>query len=233
MGSSDTLLIQLGGDEVALQVRRSPRARRIALQVEAGRGGVSLVLPRGASIKEGMRFAYEKAVWIQTRLATLPPSVPFVDGAVVPLLGVDHHVRHRPEMRGTVCRAAGEIHVAGQAEHLARRLRDWLRTEAQRELGARARTKASQIRRRVGRVTVREVRSRWGSCSSTGNLSFSWRLILAPEPVLDYVVGHEVAHLAHMNHSPAFWAVVDKITEDASAGRTWLRHHGERLHRYG
>ncbi|MDJ0948324.1 MAG: SprT family zinc-dependent metalloprotease [Alphaproteobacteria bacterium] len=233
MASQDRLRVDFGGAEVDLQVRRSRRARRIILSVDAQIGGISLILPHGVSVEDGLAFAREKAVWIQTRIAALPPRIPFVDGAVVPFFGRNHRIRHRPDMRGTAWCEGNEIHVAGQSEHLSRRLRDWLRSEAQRELAARAHRKAARIGRRVGRVTVRETRSRWGSCSENGNLSFCWRLIFAPEPVLDYVVAHEVAHLVEMNHSRSFWSIVGRITDDTREARTWLQRHGERLYRYG
>ena len=116
---------------------------------------------------------------------------------------------------------------------MARRVRDFLMAEARRELGERARAKAERIGARVAAVTIRDTRSRWGSCSATGRLSFSWRLILTPEPVLDYVVGHEVAHLREMNHSPRFWALCAELTAEVAGPRVWLKANGARLLRYG
>ena len=125
------------------------------------------------------------------------------------------------------------IVVSGRAEHLARRLRDWLRREALAAIAPLARAKSTLLDRAHGRISIRNQKSRWGSCSAKGNLSFNWRLILAPDDVLDYVVAHEVAHLAQANHSPAFWAVVDRLTPHGCYGRRWLKQHGGALFRYG
>lgn len=233
MARKQTVHVDIGEREIELRVRRNLRARSMIIAVDDRCGGVSLILPRGVSVAEGRRFAEDKRVWLQNQLEALPLRVPFTHGTVLPILGVDHRVRHRPDARGAVWREDDEIHVAGQAEHVSRRLGDWLREEARAELARRARDKATGIGRKIGRITVRDTRSRWGSCSVDGNLSFCWRLIFAPEPVFDYVVAHEVAHLAEMNHSPAFWKVVARITADVKTGRDWLRRHGSRLHRYG
>jgi len=127
----------------------------------------------------------------------------------------------------------GEIRVRGDPMHLARRVRDYLVAQARSELASRARRLAARIGRNVARVTVRDTKSRWGSCSGRGNLSFSWRLILVPEPVIDYVVAHEVAHLAEMNHGPRFWRLVESLSPDSAAPRAWLKRHRNRLLSYG
>lgn len=232
-GMDDILTLDIGAATIPLRLRRSARARRLALRLDGHGDDVVLVLPRGVTVAVGLRFAEDNAVWLANRLAALPPRVPFVDGARVPLMGEIHVIRHRPDARGTVWRADGVLHVAGGAEHLARRLRDWLKGEARRALASRARSKAATLGRSVARVSVRDTRSRWGSCSAKGNLNFCWRLILAPEPVLDYVVAHEVAHLAEMNHGPGFWRQVARLTAEVDGPRRWLARNGARLHRYG
>lgn len=229
----DILTLDIGAATIPLRLRRSARARRLALRLDGHEGDVVLVLPPGVTVAAGLRFAEDNAVWLANRLATLPPRVPFADGARVPFLGEMHVIRHRPESRGTVWRADGVLHVAGGGEHLARRLRDWLKAEARRTLADRTRGKAATLGRSIARVSVRETRSRWGSCSTKGNLSFCWRLILAPEPVLDYVVAHEVAHLAEMNHGPRFWQQVARLTAEVDGPRRWLARNSARLHRYG
>lgn len=230
----DVATLALADREVPLRVRRHPRARSIILRIDNHDGGVTLVLPRRVSLDEGLRFAAGKQAWIARRLAALPPRTAFADGATVPLLGVPHTIRHRPEGRGGVRREGGELHVFGRAEFLPRRLIDWLKAEARREIQPRAREKAARINCRVERVTVRELRSRWGSCSGSGCLSFCWRLILAPEAVLDYVVAHEVAHLAELNHGPRFRRLMGELAEGGvKDAERWLRRHGPGLQRYG
>ncbi len=217
-----------------LAVRRSPRARRIALRIDTARRGVELVLPRGVPPARGLAFVAAKRGWIAARLAQLPRPVPFVEGAVVPVFGVPHRIRREPDpLAPPVAIDGGEIRVRGAPEHLARRVRDHLALTAHEELAARARRLATQIGRAVAHVGVRETRSRWGSCSGSGNLSFSWRLIFAPDGVVDYVVAHEVAHLAEMNHGPRFWRLVAALMPEHRAARAWLKAHRHRLFCYG
>lgn len=225
--------LTVAGLPVPLELRESARARRMTLRVDAGRGLVQVVIPVGVSQAEVLRFVGRHDDWVRGRLAALPPALPFIDGAVVPVLGTDHEIRHTPDLVGGTRRADGVIRVGGRAEHVPRRVQDYLTAEARRELAARARAKAAALGARVAAVTVRDTRSRWGSCSATGRLSFSWRLILTPEPVLDYVVAHEVAHLKEMNHSARFWAVCAGLTAEVEAPRAWLKANGARLLRYG
>ncbi|MEN8196555.1 MAG: SprT family zinc-dependent metalloprotease [Pseudomonadota bacterium] len=227
------LKLDIGGRSVPVTVRRSARARRISLRIDTATHTVILVLPKRATLEAGLRFAGEKTVWLQNRLAVLPAPVSFARGVSIPLRGAPHRIRHRPDSRAGVWLEDGEIHVSGAEAHLPRRLTDWLKAEARREITPRARDKAVVVDLPVARVSVREARSRWGSCSSAGNLSFSWRLILAPEIVLDYVVAHEVAHLVHMNHGEDFWALCATLTPRMEEAKTWLRRHGNQLHRYG
>ena len=225
--------IELRGRTVALTVRRSARARRLGLRIAGHDDSVELVLPSGAREADGLAFLRERADWVLTRLRRLPARVEFADGAALPLGGVQHIVRRSPGRRRPVVIEGREILVSGAPEHLPRRLTDWLRAEAKRRIEPLAQAHAGEIGKTVTRITVRDQKSRWGSCAPGGRLSFSWRLVLAPETVLDYVVAHEVAHLAEANHSPAFWRIVDRLTGDRAKARGWLRRNGTTLHRYG
>jgi hypothetical protein len=228
-----TVVLDLDDRAVPLTVRRHPRARRIILRLTAEGDGAVVTIPERASFEDGIALARNHAGWILGRLAAIPPRVPFVDGTVLPFLGRDHRLRHHARTFPAVRREGGEIIVAGRAEDLPRRVADWLRRQARIEIGARVEDKAATLGRAPGRITLRDTRSRWGSCSAAGNLSFSWRLVMAPADVLDYVVAHEVAHLAHRDHGPGFWRTVAALTGDVAAGRAWLRRHGRGLHRYG
>jgi predicted metal-dependent hydrolase len=230
---ADNRTIELGGREVALVVRRSKRARRLALRIPGHDDSVELVLPSRAPESDGMAFLQSRAGWILERLDRLPQRMPFVHGAELPLGGEPHALLFFPGMRAPVVLEGRRILVSGRPEHMARRVGDWLRAEAKRHISPLAHEKAAIIGARVTRITIRDQKSRWGSCTPGGRLSFSWRLVLAPPAVMDYVVAHEVAHLAEANHSPAFWRVVDRLTADRRAGRAWLRRHGMQLHRYG
>ena len=227
--------IAFGQAEMKLIVSRHPRARRFVLRLDERGEAVELVLPRWGSLREAGRFLEQHRGWLEQRLKDLPPRVAFADGAEIPLLGTPHRIRHRPAARG---RGAawiedGEIHVAGEAAHLPRRLKDFLRDFARRELAARAHTLAGRIGRKVAGIRLSDGKSRWGSCSAKGELAFSWRLILAPEDVLHYVVAHEVAHLAEMNHGPRFWKLVELLAPGHAGGRAWLRRNRARLLRFG
>lgn len=226
-------ILRLRDREIPLKVARHAQARHISLRIDGAAGAVRMILPRRAALREGLEFAAQKTDWLLDQLDAMPARIPFLDGSVIPVLGQDHVIRHDPAGRRGVWRADGVISASGHLEHLPRRVADFLKTEARRELTARARIKATQIKRTVRRVSVRETRTRWGSCSSDGNLSFCWRLILTPEHVLDYVVAHEVAHLMHMNHGARFWATTTRLTANATDARVWLRQHGDRVLRYG
>lgn len=221
-----------GGGEVMLRVRRSPRARRFLLHVDVA-GEAELVLPRRADLEDGLAFARDKAGWVERHLRTVPQPVPFADGGRFPLLGETVRIRHVEQLFDDFWRTRAELFVACARSEVPRRVEHWLRAEAARQIGARAADKAEHIRRDIRRITIGDTRSQWGSCTHRGNLAFSWRLVLAPETVLDYVVAHEVGHLVELNHTRRFWNVVEGLCADAAGSRAWLRRNGAGLHRYG
>jgi predicted metal-dependent hydrolase len=220
------------GREVSVFIRRSERARCILVQVGHLTGEVELVLPRGVPIAEGMRFAYDKAAWVQDRLRRVVTSVPLVEGTEFPLLGQTVRIRHTGDPLPAIHRSGGDILVSGRRDNISGRVRDWLKWQARQEIAPRVEAKTRIVGRAHRRITIRDTHSRWGSCSHEGNLSFCWRLIFAPAFVLDYVVAHEVAHLREMNHGRRFWALVQRLDVDPGAGRDWLRRHAADLHRY-
>jgi predicted metal-dependent hydrolase len=226
--------IPFAGEMLDVLYVPSARARRVALRVDARTGGVKLIVPPRMARARALDFARENAAWIAVRLARRPVPVPYADGATIPLFGVPHRIRHRPESRGTVWLEAGEIHVAGDARHVARRVRDWLDARLRAHLAPLARDKAARVDRRVGHVTLRDTTTQWGSCARSGDLCFSLRLVFAPPEVVDYVVAHEVAHLVHHNHGARFWALAAKLTAgDMETSKAWLRRHGLALMRFG
>ncbi|MEI6202638.1 MAG: SprT family zinc-dependent metalloprotease [Enhydrobacter sp.] len=230
----EQLTIAHAGHDLPVTFVRSARARRASLRVDPARRRVVLTAPLRMARDTAVGFAEQQAGWIAARLKRLPDRRPFVDGAEVPLFGAPHRVRHRPDQRGTVWVEGGEIHVAGRAEHLSRRLRDWLTAEMRKRLAPLVASKAAQVERPVKRITVRDARSRWGSCGPDGAMSFSWRLVFAPPEVLDYLVAHEVAHLVYMNHGPRFWALAERLCDGPMAPpQAWLKIHGETLMQYG
>jgi predicted metal-dependent hydrolase len=230
--------IAFDGAVYRVRLRRHHQARRYTLRVQAATREVVLTLPPRGSVKEARVFAEKHGGWIAARLGRLPAAAPFRPGTMIPLRGVEHRIVHRPGVRGTVwCEhdphEGHRLCVAGAAPHIGRRIADHLKREAKRDLEAATRRYAAELGRAVKRVSIRDQSSRWGSCSSTGVISYSWRLILAPPFVLDYLAAHEVAHLVEMNHSPRFWRLVLRICPDVHRAKSWLDAHGPDLHRYG
>jgi predicted metal-dependent hydrolase len=246
---ADTITVETPtGEAVRLTVRISSRAHRISLRINPTGGGAVLVVPEGAPFKQAERFARDQVGWLAHNLARQPDRIAFEDGVTLSVLGRKLRIRHSPHQRRGVWVEPGQevadaatdgetgptdLCVSGEANHLSRRVTDWLKRQAREEISSRARAHARQLDKRIAKISIRDTSSRWGSCSSSGTLSFSWRLILAPESVLDYVCAHEAAHLVEMNHSPAFWLLVRDLVGNWEAERRWLKRNGTELHRYG
>ena len=225
------------GATYRVALKRLSSARRFTLRVRGATRDVVLTLPARSSLKAAREFAERHAAWIGARLARLPRPVAFEPQAVAPLRGVDHRIVHRPGARGVAWVEEGPagplLCVAGARAHVARRVADFLKREARRDLEAAVARHSRTLKVEARRITLRDPTSRWGSCSSTGALNFSWRLILAPPFVLDYLAAHEVAHFVHMNHSPAFWKVTRRLFPETDRAEAWLKAHGAALHRFG
>ncbi|WP_306151575.1 M48 family metallopeptidase [Roseovarius sp. MMSF_3281] len=219
-----------GDPPIDLTLRRSGRARRISLRVSGLDGKVTLTLPHGVPEHEALDFARKKQGWLRRQLDKRPEHQSIGMGEDLPFQGMPHRIAPGPGRR--IMARDGMLHVPGPESSLAPRLQAWLKAQARDRLAAASDHYAAKLGRPYARLTLRDTRSRWGSCSSTGGLMYSWRLIMAPAPVLDYVAAHEVAHLAEMNHSPAFWATVDRLCPGYEPHRRWLREHGAGLHAY-
>ena len=226
------------GSIFLVRIRRHRQARRYTLRIQTATREAVLTMPPRGSLKEAKSFAEKNGGWIATRLERLAEAAPFEHGMLMPLRGAPHRIVHHPDRRGTVWtevdgQGRNLLCVAGDAPHLSRRISDYLKRQARRELNAACEHYAELIRVKPKRVVVRDQASRWGSCSTTGVLSFSWRLILTPPFVLDYLAAHEVAHLAEMNHSPRFWRLVERMCPRWRRAKAWLETYGADLHRYG
>jgi predicted metal-dependent hydrolase len=227
------------GRELKVRLRPSARARRFTLRVKVAEDAIVLTMPARGSVRAAQAFADRYAGWIASRLIRLPAPVPLQAGQLVPLRGREHVITPRPGMRGTVWieeDGPGDtprLAVAGQSEHVPRRVLDYLRRTARAELEQAAARHAATLGVTLKRISIKDTASRWGSCSSTGNLSFSWRLIMAPPHVLNYLAAHEVAHRVEMNHSARFWRIVRRLDPAMDAAELWLKRHGNTLYRYG
>ncbi|MEZ0277614.1 M48 family metallopeptidase [Methyloceanibacter sp.] len=256
LGRGETIEVKIRGLGIPMVLRRSARAHRFSLQVSEARRGAVLTMPLYSSFGDADEFLSRHLDWLKERVAGLSEPVPFSHGAIVPLRGYAHVVRFAGSVRrrGVVwieeaedtkaapawpggarvsSRRLPRLHVTGEEEHAPRRLLDWLKRKAHHDLKTRVDTHAYRLGLEPQRLYVRDQTTRWGSCSTSGALSFSWRLVLAPPFVLDYLAAHEVAHLAHMNHGPRFWALVARTMPRHEEARNWLRKHGSSLHRYG
>ena len=221
-----------------VRVRRHRQARRYTLRIAAATREVVLTIPPRGTLREAREFAQKHGGWIAARLGRLPEAVRFADGITIPLRGVRHRITHRRNMCGTMWIETDDdgerlLCVAGDAPHVDRRVGDFLRREAKWELEAASRHYAADLGVTIRRISVRDQASRWGSCSAAGVLSYSWRLILAPSFVLNYLAAHEVAHLVEMNHSTRFWRLVRRLCPEHERAKVWLDVHGSDLHRYG
>ncbi|WP_169566638.1 M48 family metallopeptidase [Sneathiella limimaris] len=229
----DRFKIQHLKNETAVDVWlvHSPRAKRLKLKVRHN-GRVELVMPRGVSISRAQKFVEAEAHWVLETLENVEDPVFFEPGAIIPILGDDHLICHSPNGDRPVWQEANRLHVSGRKEHLARRVRDWLKQEARKKLLLEAELFSKKSGLKFGRVTIRDQKSRWGSCSVSGNLNFSWRLILMPEEALKYVVAHEIAHLKHMDHSPQFWRFLAEIYPEFEDPFQWMKKNAGRFHKY-
>jgi predicted metal-dependent hydrolase len=229
-------LLKIDGKAVEIILRTNPRARRFIVKVDPSTGEVSVVAPTSRSLDRALDFARREKNWIAGRLASIPEPVHLDLGSRVMFRGMEYVIRPG-ERRGSPVwidreSARPTIRVGGNPEHASRRLVDWLKREARRKIDERVAYYAAQLGVHPRRITIRDTSSRWGSCSSARSLSFSWRLILAPPAVLDYVVAHEVAHLRELNHRPRFWRLVESLGPSIDESQDWLSQHGALLHRY-
>ena len=234
----DSAEIIIDGHTIPVILRRNRNARRLILRIGKTGDHIVITVPPGSGTGEALEFAARQAGWITTQMARGGTVITFGPGVLVPVRAIDHEIVHCPDRRGTVWVEPGEtgramrLCVAGNSAHTGRRVTDWLRRQARADLSTAAQHYARAMGVSYAKITVRDQTTRWGSCSSNGALSFSWRLILAPDFVLDYVAAHEVAHLIEMNHSAQFWQLVENHCQRTGQARKWLKTCGHSLRRY-
>jgi predicted metal-dependent hydrolase len=192
-----------------------------------------ITVPPGLRRGEVEKFLHRHQGWLEQRLAKVPDRPQVRPGIKLPLYGVPHMIVHEPGKRGTVSVGSDEngptLVIHGERVHLPRRLTDYLKREARREIGALVEKHTAKVGRKAKAVRFKDTSSRWGSCTSDGNLSFSWRIMMAPRPVINYLVAHEVAHLKEMNHGPKFWKLCEELCPDTERCKAWLKKNGSAL----
>lgn len=223
-------IIELGHPPIKVNLRRSNRARRLSLRVSGLDGKVSLTLPDISTLEQAEAFLADKEAWIRKHIAQSVVTRPVALGRALPVEGRKRILTEGAGRRVSLTEEC--LIVPRGADQAANRARAFLKVLARDRLSEASEHYAQMLGRSFGKITLRDTRSRWGSCTSEANLMFSWRLILAPPKVLQYVAAHEVAHLAEMNHSPAFWAEVMRLMPDYKAPRTWLKKNGTQLHSF-
>ncbi len=227
-------MLDVAGRSLPLTIRQTSSATRLTLRIEPGGKAIKLTVPLGLPERDVDDFLVRHQGWLLTRLARFPRSPLVAEGYSLQFRGVAHRIERTGKLRGLTEAVSidGEaiLRVSGEEPHLKRRLRDFLKEEARRDLSVLVDRHCAAIGRKAKSLAMKDTRSRWGSCSQDGNLSFSWRIVMAPPVVIDYLAAHEVAHLREMNHGPAFWALCEKLCPQMDEAKRWLKRNGTLLH---
>ncbi|RWX74586.1 M48 family peptidase [Neorhizobium lilium] len=224
----------VGERALPLTIKENSRATRITLRIEPGGRALNLTVPLGLRKGEIEGFLDRHQGWLANRLSKFTEENPVRDGGAIPIRGVSHRIEHTGSLRG-ITEAAEVNHepllrISGLEDHMGRRLVAFLKKEARKDLELLVARHAGIIRKPVISISLKDTRSRWGSCSWDGRLSFSWRIVMAPPSVIDYLAAHEVAHLQEMNHGPKFWALCKQLCPQMEDARKWLKQNGSQLH---
>jgi predicted metal-dependent hydrolase len=225
--------LTVAGRTLPLKIVQNGRSTRLTLRIDIGGRGLRVTTPPGISQRDVDRFIAKHTGWLETRLAKYPDKPVVRAGVRIPLRGVPHLILHEAGKRGSV--EVGEhdgspvLRVYGDPQHLPRRISDFLKREAKRDIEALVAKHTTTVGRKAKSVRFKDTSSRWGSCTADGGLSFSWRIMMAPPGVIDYLVAHEVAHLREMNHGPQFWALCKVLCPDTTRCKAWLKANGGAL----
>ncbi|WP_246203058.1 M48 family metallopeptidase [Sphingomonas lacunae] len=231
--STSDFFITFGEERLLVRVRRHPRARRLRLRYDAALGELKLVIPPRAGLGDARRWVEGQSAWIERQRAIRPQGEPVQQGSVLPWRGGTLTVCWSAQSPRTPRIDGDRLCLGGPQSAIGRRIRRWMEQEARQEFAAASQAMADRAGLKLSAVSVGDPRSRWGSCTSTGRIRYNWRLVMAPDHVRLAIVAHEVAHLAHLNHGPAFYDLVHSLCGDAhDRSREWLRHHGSDLHRW-
>lgn len=226
--------LEIDGERIPVKVTENPRSTRLTLRLVPGGKSLKVTMPPHVDGKQLDDFLDRNKNWVAAKRARLPQLIQAGEGATIPYLGVDHRIIHLDRLRGIVevKEIAGEpsILVPGEPDHIPRKVETFLKKQARLHLNEAVERFSKELNVRAKSIRITDTTSRWGSCSSTRTLSFSWRIIMAPSEVLDYLAAHEVAHLREMNHSDRFWGHVYDVCPDMELHKSWLKTNGARLH---
>ena len=217
--------------DIPLKILVNAKSKSMKLRLSKD-GEAVLVLPKGTPKFMGIQFAQKNLDWLKAQKEKIGTPRQFENGTSIELLGTAYTIEHNPAARGGAFIEGDKLIVTGDIIYLHRRVRDFVKKQAYAYIQQKAIQMAAQLDEKPAKITLRDTSSRWGSCSSNKNLSFCWKLALAPTFVLDYIIAHEVAHLVEMNHSDAFWAVVAKIDNNRADAGMWLRKNGAALQKW-
>jgi predicted metal-dependent hydrolase len=230
----ERLELMLAGETRSVLLRRTAKTQRYTLRLKPSTRELIVTMPPRGTKSAVISFLTRHEGWLETRLKRLPEQVMFVDGAIIPFQGEPHIIQHETERKGIVwIETPHKLVVAGKIEHISRRVIDFLKKQAKQELTQATHKYAAHLNVTITRITIKDTTSRWGSCSSKGAIAYSWRIIMAPPYVLDYLAAHEVAHRREMNHSARFWKLLRDMCPDTNRAEAWLKTHGRTLHNYG
>lgn len=229
-----TRSLDVAGKILPLTIRQNPRATRMTLRIEPGGRALKMTIPTGLKDVEVNAFLDRHQGWLMTKLARFSGESVLEEGGTVLVRGVAHRIECTGRLRGltevVVIDDEPILRVSGAPEHLPRRIADFLKRETRKDMERLVPFHAQQVGRKARSIAYKDTRSRWGSCAADGSLSFSWRIVMAPPKVIDYLAAHEVAHLREMNHGPAFWALCEKLCPYTDDAKRWLRRNGTMLH---
>ena len=221
-------------DELGIDIKVVPSrsVRRLILKIDSKERVPVLSVPRFCSRRKAINFVNEHMGWIMTELAKIPKVKKFENGDKFSLFGKSVEICHQPDARCGVLLNGEQLIVSGGEEFLHRRIKDYIKKEAQKNFYAQSQSLAKKINRKITGVSIKDTKSRWGSCSSLNHLNYNWRIALAPDYVISYLLAHEVAHLCHPDHSADFWDCVSILNPNWKVGHNWLKKHGKTLYCY-
>ncbi|MCP4393282.1 MAG: M48 family metallopeptidase [Alphaproteobacteria bacterium] len=224
--------INIEGRDFPLDIKRNSKAKRCILRVNHIKQSIDLTIPKRYRTEKAVKFARSQILWIEKQIEQMPEKINFYDGITIPVAGRPTTITRAKHPQAGTKQIEDTIIISGHTEHFNRRTKDFLKKEAKRVFTNIANKMAEKMGKKIKKISVKDTHSRWGSCNSAGNISYSWRLILAPVHVMEYVIAHEVAHLAELNHSEAFWNQVGKLLPNYHKAKKWLKENGNSLHLY-